>query len=160
MAIHYKLEEEACTATQNRCDTSTARLFVWREQTTRTYDSQYVANPLIPWMPKYDVYLKLVFIFASVSPSWGGFGNIPGTDIYKKVKDYKNVSNCWVVSLHLSRQWKTELCLACCKQPEFGSDMVKYRFSIEFFTLIQMVGPYCMVGISDILDILLNCWNS
>ncbi|OWK52852.1 Pendrin [Lonchura striata] len=24
-------------------------------------------------------------------PSWGGFGNIPGTDIYKKVKDYKNV---------------------------------------------------------------------
>ncbi|XP_072190218.1 pendrin [Excalfactoria chinensis] len=23
-------------------------------------------------------------------PSWGGFGNIPGTDIYKKVKDYKN----------------------------------------------------------------------
>ncbi|XP_054034535.1 pendrin isoform X2 [Dryobates pubescens] len=24
-------------------------------------------------------------------PSWGGFGNIPGTDIYKKVKDYQNV---------------------------------------------------------------------
>ncbi|XP_032055765.1 pendrin [Aythya fuligula] len=24
-------------------------------------------------------------------PSWGGFGNIPGTDIYKKVKDYKNI---------------------------------------------------------------------
>ncbi|KFP25038.1 Pendrin, partial [Colius striatus] len=24
-------------------------------------------------------------------PSWGGLGNIPGTDIYKKVKDYKNV---------------------------------------------------------------------
>ncbi|XP_029870410.1 pendrin isoform X1 [Aquila chrysaetos chrysaetos] len=24
-------------------------------------------------------------------PSWGGFGNVPGTDIYKKVKDYKNV---------------------------------------------------------------------
>ncbi|NXX21807.1 S26A4 protein, partial [Podargus strigoides] len=24
-------------------------------------------------------------------PSWGGFGNIPGTDIYKKVKDYKNL---------------------------------------------------------------------
>ncbi|XP_068786528.1 pendrin isoform X2 [Struthio camelus] len=24
-------------------------------------------------------------------PSWGGFGNIPGTDIYKKVKEYKNV---------------------------------------------------------------------
>ncbi|NXC13281.1 S26A4 protein, partial [Corythaeola cristata] len=24
-------------------------------------------------------------------PSWGGFGNIPGTDIYKKVKDYRNV---------------------------------------------------------------------
>ncbi|XP_069705845.1 pendrin [Phaenicophaeus curvirostris] len=25
-------------------------------------------------------------------PSWGGFGNIPGTDIYKKVKDYKNAT--------------------------------------------------------------------
>ncbi|XP_064361793.1 pendrin isoform X1 [Dromaius novaehollandiae] len=24
-------------------------------------------------------------------PSWGGFGNIPGTDIYRKVKEYKNV---------------------------------------------------------------------
>uniref|UniRef100_A0A8C3TKE6 Solute carrier family 26 member 4 n=1 Tax=Catharus ustulatus TaxID=91951 RepID=A0A8C3TKE6_CATUS len=40
-------------------------------------------------LPKHDIYLHCIFI--SVSPSWGGFGNIPGTDIYKKVKDYKNV---------------------------------------------------------------------
>ncbi|KAM6384982.1 LOW QUALITY PROTEIN: pendrin [Alca torda] len=36
--------------------------------------------------------LELLTVVAESSiPSWGGFGNIPGTDIYKKVKDYKNV---------------------------------------------------------------------
>uniref|UniRef100_A0A672UJ01 Solute carrier family 26 member 4 n=1 Tax=Strigops habroptila TaxID=2489341 RepID=A0A672UJ01_STRHB len=35
--------------------------------------------------------ILLTTTYTEFFPSWGGFGNIPGTDIYKKVKDYKNV---------------------------------------------------------------------
>lgn len=35
------------------------------------------------------MYFHMCFFFPS--PSWGSLGNVPGTDIYKKVTRYKNV---------------------------------------------------------------------
>lgn len=107
-------------------NTLAMRLLVWQKGADYKSLWQFVcSNPFNSVNAWIWFLLSLNFLFASVSPSWGGFGNIPGTDIYKKVKDYKNVSNFWVVSLQSTSQCKTKLCLVNCGQFEFGSGVLK-----------------------------------